>query len=209
MQNTCVGVVFWMSGFLVPLSLLAIASRIFLALMKKTKSNIKVKSEVFIPLVNLLLFNETKTPDFNSENEKVTEEYLEAVKTADQMNVEENTFFMERIQFYLSELLITGRKHIFDIILEKEPYVMTMAFLNMLENNLQINEENSFLSQKKVLMDLIDFYENGKLNRVIVLFFIFQFERIMYLELNDKHNISKDEYNKLIESLSEFKILIN
>ena len=86
---------------------------------------------------------------------------------------------------------------------------MTMAFLNMLENNLQINEENSFLSQKKVLMDLIDFYENGKLNRVIVLFFIFQFERIMYLELNDKHNISKDEYNKLIESLSEFKILIN
>jgi len=195
-QNTCVGVVFWMSGFLVPLS-------------KRTKSNIKVKSEVFIPLVNLLLFNETKTPDFNSENEKVTEEYLEAVKIVDQMDVEENKFFMERIQFYLSELLITGRKHIFDIILEKEPYVMTMAFLNMLENNLQINEENSFLSQKKVLMDLIDFYENGKLNRVIVLFFIFQFERIMYLELNDKHNISKEEYNNLIESLSEFKILMN
>ena len=177
--------------------------------MKRTKSNIKVKSEIFIPLVNLLLFNETKTPDFNSENEKVTEEYLEAVKTVDQMNVEENIFFMERIQFYLSELLITGRKHIFDFILEKEPYVMTMAFLNMLENNLQINEENSFLSQKKVLMDLIDFYENGKLNRVIVLFFIFQFERIMYLELNDKHNISKDEYNKLIESLSELKVLMN
>lgn len=177
--------------------------------MKKTKSSIKVKSEVFIPLVNLLLFNETKTPDFNSENEKVTEEYLEAVKTVDQMNVEENKFFMERIQFYLSELLITGRKHIFDIILEKEPYVMTIAFLNMLENNLQINEENSFLSQKKVLMDLIDFYENGKLNRVIVLFFIFQFEHIMYLELNDKHKISKDQYNKLIESLSEFKILRN
>ncbi len=181
----------------------------FLAHMKRTKSNIKVKSEVFIPLVNLLLFNETKTPDFNSENEKVTEEYLEAVKIVDQMDVEENKFFMERIQFYLSELLITGRKHIFDIILEKEPYVMTMAFLNMLENNLQINEENSFLSQKKVLMDLIDFYENGKLNRVIVLFFIFQFERIMYLELNDKHNISKEEYNNLIESLSEFKILMN
>ena len=85
--------------------------------MKRTKSNIKVKSEVFIPLVNLLLFNETKTPDFNSENEKLSEEYLEAVKTVDQMDVGDNAFFVGRIQFYLSELLITGRKYIFDIIL--------------------------------------------------------------------------------------------
>ena len=127
MQNTCVGVVFWMSGFLVPLSLLAIVSRIFLALMKRTKSNIKVKSEVFTPLVNLLLFNEFKTPDFNSENEKLSEEYIEAVKTVDQMDIGENIFFMERIQFYLSELLVPARKHIFDIILEKEPYIMTMV----------------------------------------------------------------------------------
>ena len=209
MQNTCVGVVFWMSGFLVPLSLLAIVSRIFLALMKRTKSNIKVKSEVFTPLVNLLLFNEFKTPDFNSENEKLSEEYIEAVKTVDQMDIGENIFFMGRIQFYLSELLVTGRKHIFDIILEKEPYIMTMVIFNIMENNLQINEENSFLSQKKILMDLIDFNENGKFNRVILLFFIFQFEYIMYLEFTDKHNISKDEYNKLIESLSELKVLMN
>ena len=209
MQNTCVGVVFWMSGFLVPLSLLAIVSRIFLALMKRTKSNIKVKSEVFTPLVNLLLFNEFKTSDFNSENEKLSEEYIEAVKTVDQMDIGENIFFMGRIQFYLSELLVTGRKHIFDIILEKEPYIMTMVIFNIMENNLQINEENSFLSQKKILMDLIDFNENGKFNRVILLFFIFQFEHIMYLEFTDKHNISKDEYNKLIESLSELKVLMN
>ena len=209
MQNTCVGVVFWMSGFLVPLSLLAIVSRIFLALMKRTKSNIKVKSEVFTPLVNLLLFNEFKTPDFNSENEKLSEEYIEAVKTVDQMDIGENIFFMGRIQFYLSELLVTGRKHIFDIILEKEPYIMTMVIFNIMENNLQINEENSFLSQKKILMDLIDFNENGKFNRVILLFFIFQFEHIMYLEFTDQHNISKDEYNKLIESLCELKVLMN
>lgn len=95
--------------------------------MKRTKSNIKVKSEVFTPLVNLLLFNEFKTPDFNSENEKLSEEYIEAVKTVDQMDIGENIFFMGRIQFYLSELLVTGRKHIFDIILEKEPYIMTMV----------------------------------------------------------------------------------
>ena len=209
MQNTCVGVVFWMSGFLVPLSLLAIVSRIFLALMKRTKSNIKVKSEVFTPLVNLLLFNEFKTPDFNSENEKLSEEYIEAVKTVDQMDIGENIFFMGRIQFYLSELLVTGRKHIFDIILEKEPYIMTMVIFNIMENNLQINEENSFLSQKKILMDLIDFNENGKFNKVILLFFIFQFEHIMYLKFTDKHNISKNEYNKLIESLSELKVLMN
>ena len=209
MQNTCVGVVFWMSGFLVPLSLLAIVSRIFLALMKRTKSNIKVKSEVFTPLVNLLLFNEFKTPDFNSENEKLSEEYIEAVKTVDQMDIGENIFFMGRIQFYLSELLVTARKHIFDIILEKEPYIMTMVIFNIMENNLQINEENSFLSQKKILMDLIDFNENGKFNRVILLFFIFQFEHIMYLKFTDKHNISKNEYNKLIESLSELKVLMN
>ena len=177
--------------------------------MKRTKSNIKVKSEVFTPLVNLLLFNEFKTPDFNSENEKLSEEYIEAVKTVDQMDIGENIFFMGRIQFYLSELLVTGRKHIFDIILEKEPYIMTMVIFNIMENNLQINEENSFLSQKKILMDLIDFNENGKFNRVILLFFIFQFERIMYLEFTAKHNISKNEYNKLIESLSELKVLMN
>ena len=78
-----------------------------------------------------------------------------------------------------------------------------------MENNLQINEENSFLSQKKILMDLIDFNENGKFNKVILLFFIFQFEHIMYLKFTDKHNISKNEYNKLIESLSELKVLMN
>ena len=60
--------------------------------MKRTKSNIKVKSEVFTPLVNLLLFNEFKTPDFNSENEKLSEEYIEAVKTVDQMDIGENIF---------------------------------------------------------------------------------------------------------------------
>ena len=87
--------------------------------MKRTKSNIKVKSEVFTPLVNLLLFNEFKTPDFNSENEKLSEEYIEAVKTVDQIDIGENTFFMGRIQYYLSELLVTGRKHIFDIILDR------------------------------------------------------------------------------------------
>ena len=54
---------------------------------------------------------------------------------------------------------------------------MTMVIFNIMENNLQINEENSFLSQKKILMDLIDFNENGKFNRVILLFFIFLFAK--------------------------------
>ena len=89
MHDTCVGVVFWMSGFLVPLSLLAIVSRIFLALMKRTKSNIKVKSEVFTPLVNLLLFNEFKPPDFNSENEKLSEEYSIDIKDIKEMPLSE------------------------------------------------------------------------------------------------------------------------
>ena len=39
--------------------------------------------------------------------------------------------------------------------------------------------------------------------------FVFFFEHIMYLEFTDKHNISKDEYNKLIEGLSELKVLMN
>ena len=57
--------------------------------MKRTKSNIKVKSEVFTPLVNLLLFNEFKTPDFNSENEKLSEEYSIDIKNIKEMPLSE------------------------------------------------------------------------------------------------------------------------
>lgn len=89
MQNTCVGVVFWMSGFLVPLSLLAIVSRIFLALMKNTKSNPAHKYEVLIPLVNLLLFDSSDSLDFESNYEKLSDNFIEAIKTTNPTEIED------------------------------------------------------------------------------------------------------------------------
>ena len=204
MQNTCVGVVFWMSGFLVPLSLLAIVSRIFLALMKNTKSNPAHKYEVLIPLVNLLLFDSSDSLDFESNYEKLSDNFIEAINTTNPTEIEDN-FFTKRVYFYLKELSPKGREHLFNVIFNNDIFISTLTIGNLLENGLLLDEKNTLSIQNKILIDLLNYREEAKFSRSLVMYFILQFEFIFYYEFSDSKIISKIEYNNIIDRLGSFK----
>lgn len=204
MQNTCVGVVFWMSGFLVPLSLLAIVSRIFLALMKNTKSNPAHKYEVLFPLVNLLLFDSSDSLDFESNYEKLSDNFIEAINTTNPTEIEDN-FFTKRVYFYLKELSPKGREHLFNVIFNNDIFISTLTIGNLLENGLLPDEKNTLSIQNKILIDLLNYREEAKFSRSLVMYFILQFEFIFYYEFSDSKIISKIEYNNIIDRLGSFK----
>ena len=204
MQNTCVGVVFWMSGFLVPLSLLAIVSRIFLALMKNTKSNPAHKYEVLIPLVNLLLFDSSDSLDFESNYEKLSDNFIEAFNTTNPTEIEDN-FFTKRVYFYLKELSPKGRENLFNVIFNNDIFISTLTIGNLLENGLKPDEKNTLSIQNKILIDLLNYREEAKFSRSLLLYFILQFEFIFYYEFSDSKIITKIEYNNIIDRLDSFK----
>ena len=204
MQNTCVGVVFWMSGFLVPLSLLAIVSRIFLAHMKNNKSNLAHEYEVLFPLVNLLLFDNSDSLDFESNYEKLSDNFIEAFNTTNPTEIEDN-FFTKRVYFYLKELSPKGREHLFNVIFNNDIFISTLTIGNLLENGLSPDEKNTLSIQNKILIDLLNYREEAKFSRSLVLYFILQFEFIFYFEFSDSKIITKIEYNSIIDRLGSFK----
>ena len=79
MQNTCVGVVIWLLGLLVPLLLMAIASRIFLVLMKEKTTQISSKT-AFKKILNYLLFQDFNTPDFSNGPVNLSDSFIESNK---------------------------------------------------------------------------------------------------------------------------------
>ena len=204
MQNTCVGVVFWMSGFLVPLSLLAIVSRIFLAHMKNNKSNLAHEYEVLFPLVNLLLFDNSDSLDFESNYEKLSDNFIEAFNTTNPTEIEDN-FFTKRVYFYLKELSPKGRELLFNVIFNNDIFISTLTIGNLLENGLSPDEKNTLSIQNKILIDLLNYREEAKFSRSLVLYFILQFEFIFYFEFSDSKIITKIEYNSIIDRLGSFK----
>lgn len=79
MHDTCVGVVFWFLGLLVPLFRLANVSCIFFVLMKEkaTKKNSKT---AFQKILNYLLFQDFSTPDFSFGNANLSKSFIESNK---------------------------------------------------------------------------------------------------------------------------------
>jgi hypothetical protein len=193
-----------MSGFLVPLSLLAIVSRIFLAHMKNNKSNLAHEYEVLFPLVNLLLFDNSDSLDFESNYEKLSDNFIEAFNTTNPTEIEDN-FFTKRVYFYLKELSPKGREHLFNVIFNNDIFISTLTIGNLLENGLSPDEKNTLSIQNKILIDLLNYREEAKFSRSLVLYFILQFEFIFYFEFSDSKIITKIEYNSIIDRLGSFK----
>ena len=57
----------------------------------------------------------------------------------------------------------------------------------------------------KELIDLLNYREEAKFSRSLVMYFILQFEFIFYYEFSDSKIISKIEYNNIIDRLGSFK----
>jgi hypothetical protein len=170
------------------------------------------KFNVFIPLVNLLLFEKFESPDFESEKEKLSDNFIEAIEIINQNIIEENHFFTKRIYYFIKELTAEQREKVCYAIVESDVYIATMTIAYIIEHNLSMDEESTFLSQAEVLNNVFEFRLEAKLSKTIFYFFIFHLEHIMYLKFSDEQNISKTEYIDVIKNLGEnenFKYINN
>ena len=96
----------------------------------KEKNKFKIsdkKFNVFIPLVNLLLFESFNFPDFESGNENLSENFIEILKSVEGIDLNGNDFIRTRILYFLLGLNIKSREEIFEIIIENEMYTHSMS----------------------------------------------------------------------------------
>ncbi len=206
MHDTCVGVVFWFLGIRVPLWLLIIVSRIFLAPMKENKSSATLEHQVLLPLFNLLLFDKHDSPDFNSDHEVLSNNFVEAFKTDNPTEIEEN-FFTKRIYFYLKELSTKERENVFNILFNNDVYISTLTIGNLFSNKLSPDEKNTISTQNKILADLLNYKEEAKISKNILLYFSLQFVSIFEYKFSDSKIITKFEYYDIIDKLGSFQKL--
>ena len=123
------------------------------------------------------------------------------IKTNNQTNLEFNDFFIDRFCYFLSQLSEAERQQVCDNIIENELYTTSFSIGYMMENNLSIDQENSFSGLEEILKKLFDFKIEGKLNLVLFYFFIFNFEYIYSTKFSEKHSVSLKEYNYLIDNI--------
>lgn len=172
------------------------------------KKDFRLKDEkfnVFIPLVNLLLFEKIESPEFEFEHEKLSNNFIDATKIINQKTIEENYFFTNTIYNFLTKLSDEQRAQVYFNIVENDEYIGATSIIYIMENNLSMDEESSFLSQVEILKSLLEFKDNSKLSKTIFYYFIFQFEHIMYLKFSDLQNISKTEYENIISNIGDNK----
>lgn len=176
------------------------------------KKNFRQKDEkfnVFIPLVNLLLFDKLETPDFDSENEKLSENFTKFMKSENHFNIEENEFFKTRILNFLSDLEFFKRDVIFQIILENKAYFQSLLFAYIVDNNLCLNKETFQQTETRLLREFGDFKFERKLGKEIYYYFVFHFEGILFYEFENKTRVLKSEYLEIIENICREKDFIN
>lgn len=172
--------------------------------MKNTKSNLAPQYDVLIPLVNLLLFDKHDSLDFDSDHEKLSDNFIEAVKTINPTEIEDN-FFTSRVYFYLKELSPKEREHLFKIIFNNDAYISTLTITNLFLNDLPPDEKNTFSIQNKIIIDLMNYREEAKLSKSILLYFTIHFLSIFEYKFSDPITITKFEYNDLIHNLTNLK----
>jgi hypothetical protein len=176
------------------------------------KKNFKLKDEkfnVFIPLVNLLLFDKVETPDFDSDSEKLSENFIKFLKTKDFDNIAEKEFFKTRILNFLSELDFFRRDVIFRIIFENSAYFQTILFAHVVDNNKSISKEIIEQSKIKLIKEFEDFKFDGKIGKEIYYYFIFYFDRILFYNFTDNTKVLEREYIDIIENMCKEKDYLN
>ncbi|MBB1192061.1 hypothetical protein DNC80_00030 [Flavobacterium sp. SOK18b] len=171
--------------------------------MKKNKNFIPKdeKLHVFVPFVNLLLFEKFESPNFYLENAKLSENFIEAVKIINDTSIDSSDYFKMKVQYFITELSEGKRRLIFDSIIQNELFMSAMSFTYTIENNLSMNNESSLISHTEILKNLLNFTIKGEMSKVLFYFFGLYFEHIFYVESSDENYISQTAYDNLFENL--------
>ena len=171
--------------------------------MKKNK-NFTTKDEklnVFLPFVNLLLFEKFESPNFYSENVKLSEDFIEAVDKISETSIDSSNYFKMKVQYFISELSEVNRQLIFDYIIKNELFMSAMSITYIIENNLSMNKESLLIIHTEILKNLLDFNIKGEMSKVVFYFFSLYFEYVFYVESSDEKYISQSGYNNLTENI--------
>ena len=204
MQNTCVGVVFWMLGLLVPLCRLAIASRIFLVLMKE-KATKKSSKTAFQKILNYLLFQDFNTPDFSSGYIKLSESFIENNKTAASTDEVLNSKLIDIFKIQLLNLDYEDRGEIIDTILDdKNSYDVLLFFFAMeIEKQFKNKPDNI---QAEFLKMLLYYQSDNQLNLFILIYFKLYFVDLYETKFSKFFQISEQEYKSILKIYTTKKL---
>jgi len=164
--------------------------------MKNKKTNQRVKYKAFIPLVNILLFNRTENPQFDTEIENLSEEFIEANHNFKNIDSEDETYFEKCINDFLKDLDRKKREVLSEIVMDSD-FVSNMLMLNNF-----LNIDNSKISPTEdFYIELNTFLIEGKIGFYFCYFIKYQIEDVFGYDFSDNKVISKEQYDDLIAVL--------
>ncbi|WP_133256604.1 hypothetical protein [Flavobacterium tibetense] len=204
MHDTCVGVVIWLLGLLVPLLLMANVSRIFLALMKE-KATTKSGRSAFQKILNYLLFQDFTTPDFISGYASLSESFIENNKTAKSTEEVLNSKLIDIFKIQLLNLNYEDRGEIIDTLLDdKNSYdVLLFLFTMEIEKHFKNKPDNI---QAKFLKMLLYYQSDNQLNTLILIYFRLYFVDLFESKFSKSFQISEKEYESILKIYTTKKI---
>ena len=100
---------------------------------------------------------------------------------------------------------VNRRLRLFKIIFNNDAYISTLTITNLFLNDITPDEKNTFSIQNKIIIDLLNFREEAKLSKSILLYFTIYFLSIFEYKFSDSKTITKFEYNDLIHNLTNLK----
>ena len=204
MHDTCVGVVIWLLGLLVPLLLMANVSRIFLALMKE-KTTKKSSTTAFQKILNYLLFQDFTTPDFSSGYANLSESFIEYNKTGTSTEEVLNSKLIDIFKIQLLNLNYEDRGEIIDTILDdKNSYdVLLFLFTMEIEKHFKNKPDNI---QAEFLKMLLYYQSDNQLNTLIIIYFRLYFVDLFESKFSKSFQISEKEYESILKIYTTKKI---
>ena len=164
--------------------------------MKKNKTKLAVKYEVFIPLINLLLFESVKTPKFKKDFENLSEEFVFANHFFKEVDPENEEYFRSNIYYFFNNLEIEKRPLITKIVTESEIFLSILMLKSIFKD-----KQNKSNHDEDFLFEINTFLFQGKISDSIYLFIYYQVEDIFGYNFSDTKIITKQQYEDLIVDL--------
>jgi hypothetical protein len=196
-HNTCVGVVFWLLGLLVPLFRLAIASRIFFMLMKEKETK-KSSKTAFQKILNYLLFEDFKTPLFSSEYENLSENFIKYNKPGAIFNEALNIELSDIFEEILVDLSYNDRTEIIDTLLKDKDSYDGLLYVFTLEVHRKFKNINEDIPSQFLKM-LLHYQSENQLNIFLMVYFKQYFYKLYETKFSKYSQISEQEYKIILE----------
>lgn len=164
--------------------------------MKNKKTNQRVKYKVFIPLVNLLLFNRTENPQFDTEIENLSKEFIEANHYFKNIDPENESYLEKCINDLLKDLDRKKRVALSELVMRSN-FVSNMLFLKDIFNI----DKSKTSPTEDFFIELNTFLIEGKIGFYFLFFIKYQIEDVFGYDFSDNKVISKQQYDGLIAEL--------